>query len=357
MVMIMGVSCTFKELALLVVKLTIVATSVAAQAKPGDCLSNCGNISIPYPFGTGGNCNMSSNFFISCDNTSNPPKAFLTTLPKDSEVLNISLDGYLRISSPVGYDCYNSSGRDANFSFDMWIQLSKFSLSHARNKFIAIGCDTYAFIQGGVEQNFSTGCLTSCRNNSDVIGGYCSGIGCCQAAIPKVKGVSRYNISFSSDHNHSQVLEFNPCSYGFVVESGAYNFSVSDLKAKDFRNKQFPIIVNWTIGNQTCQDAKKDREHYACKQNSSCVDPGNGLVGYLCKCLDGFEGNPYLSDFRGCKDIDECTETLNPCTTTCHNSPGSYNCSCPKGFQGDGLKNGIGCIRTFRSQILQLRIG
>ncbi|MBA0761696.1 hypothetical protein Gotri_024308, partial [Gossypium trilobum] len=40
--------------------------------------------------------------------------------------------------------------------------------------------------------------------------------------------------------------------------------------------------------------------------------------------------------------INEC-ETLKPCSGTCHNLPGSYNCSCPKGFEGDGRKKGTGC--------------
>uniref|UniRef100_A0A2N9F2V7 NOTCH1 EGF-like calcium-binding domain-containing protein n=1 Tax=Fagus sylvatica TaxID=28930 RepID=A0A2N9F2V7_FAGSY len=34
-----------------------------------------------------------------------------------------------------------------------------------------------------------------------------------------------------------------------------------------------------------------------------------------------------------------------PCihTNTCQNFVGGFNCSCPKGFKGDGKKNGTGC--------------
>ncbi|XVE80798.1 hypothetical protein DITRI_Ditri15bG0009100 [Diplodiscus trichospermus] len=333
--MVMGVSCMFMELALFAVKITILGTSVAAQPKPG-CQSHCGDVSIPYPFGTGGtDCSISRDFFIDCNETVNPPKAFLRN--SNIEVLNISLDGYLRIPSSVGHRCYDSSGR-IYFS-NPWMWLSKFPFSNTKNKFTAIGCDTYAFVKGSLGQKYSTGCLTFCSNITDVINGSCSGIGCCQAAIPK--GVRSYNISFSSENNHSDVLEFNPCSYGFVVEDGAYNFSVSDLNGSNFIDKKFPIILDWTIGAQTCQEAKNDPKNYACKENSYCEDPENG-PGYLCKCLDGYRGNPYLSESDGCQDIDEC-ETLKPCNGTCQNLSGSYNCSCPEGFEGDGTKDGTGC--------------
>ncbi|XVE60879.1 hypothetical protein DITRI_Ditri05aG0162500 [Diplodiscus trichospermus] len=334
--LVMGISCMFKELAVFVVKLTIVATSVAAQAKPG-CQSNCGDISIPYPFGTGStDCNISSDFFITCNNTFNPPKAFLPS--SRFEVLNISLDGHLRIRKRVGYACYNLSAQVSS-SYDALTFLSKFAFSHTRNKFTAIGCDTYAFIQGSVGIIYATVCATVCGGITDVTNGSCFGIGCCQTAIPK--GLRGHHVLFKSDDNHSNVWEFNPCSYGFLVEDGAYNFSSLDLNASDFSDKEFPSILDWTIGDQTCQEAKKDPKNYACKENSYCEDAENG-PGYLCKCLHGFRGNPYLSDSHGCQDVNEC-ETVNFCIQTCHNLPGSYNCSCRKGFEGDGWKNGTSC--------------
>ncbi|MBA0582442.1 hypothetical protein Gorai_024589 [Gossypium raimondii] len=329
----MGFRCMFKVLALFAVTLTVTATSVAGQAKAG-CQSNCGNISIPYPFGTGStDCNISKRFFIRCNTSFNPPKAFLTT--SDIEVLHISLNGYLRIQYSVGYDCYNSSG--SAYYFDAGFRLSKFLISHTRNKFTAIGCDTYAYVEGFTGRTYSTGCLSFCYDVADLVNGSCSGIGCCQTALPK--GVTDYELSFDSYWKHSKVLSFNPCSYGFAVEDGAYSFSVSDLSNINFSKRKFPIILDWTIGNRSCMEAKMDVDNYACKQNSDCVDPENGR-GYLCKCLHGFQSNPYLS--YGCQDINEC-ETLKPCSGTCHNLPGSYNCSCPKGFEGDGRKKGTGC--------------
>ncbi|KAB2063221.1 hypothetical protein ES319_A10G201800v1 [Gossypium barbadense] len=337
----MGFGGMFKKLTVFAVMVTIMATSVAAQPKPG-CQSHCGNIGIPYPFGTHNGCYISRDFFINCSTAFNPPKAFLNG--SGLEVLNIFLDdGSLRIryDRSIAYDCYNSSGNTSYRS--PFIYHPKFSISHTRNKFTAIGCDTTVSIdtvsRDSTRRGLS-GCLISCGNVNDMIDGYCFGIGCCQAAIPK--GMGAYFIRFHMSRKHSTVLTSNPCTYGFLVANGNYTFSPSDLSDTNFSKRKFQLILDWTIGNQNCKQAKlMDPKYYACKQNSACIDPESG-PGYLCKCNDGFQGNPYLSN--GCQDINEC-ETLNPCKegVKCNNTFGGYNCPCPEGFDGDGRRNGTGC--------------
>ena len=41
-------------------------------------------------------------------------------------------------------------------------------------------------------------------------------------------------------------------------------------------------------------------------------------------------------------DIDEC-KTSNPCYKECYNFDGGFKCYCPKGYEGDAMKNGTGC--------------
>ncbi|XP_042963959.1 wall-associated receptor kinase 5-like isoform X3 [Carya illinoinensis] len=103
------------------------------------------------------------------------------------------------------------------------------------------------------------------------------------------------------------------------------------------------LITYWAIGSQTCEDAKEDTTGYACKSaNSQCYDSTNG-PGYRCSCSSGYYGNPYLSD--GCKDIDECGIQIHGCAAdaTCVNHVGFYTCLCPKGYEGDGRKEGTAC--------------
>ncbi|XVF37022.1 hypothetical protein REPUB_Repub19eG0109700 [Reevesia pubescens] len=297
----MGWSGRFMDFIMLMIMLTATATISAAQSKPS-CQSWCGNLSVPYPFGTQNGCFMEPKFFIRCENNT----AFLQDSNIDVLHVNI-LDGQLRIRNWVGFDCYNSSGPSSNFN--TWLRSGLYNISNTKNKFTAIGCDTYAFIQDFIGQNYATGCLSLCNEITDVINGSCS-----------------------------------------------------DLNNPDL-NRKLPMILDWTIGSQTCSEAKMDPENYACKENTFCQEPGFGN-GYLCKCSEGFQGNPfqgnpYLSN--GCQDINEC-ETLKPCNSTCQNTFGSFNCSCPEGFEGDGLRNGTGCSPKVNHQnkkypIIQIAIG
>ncbi|KAB1209929.1 Wall-associated receptor kinase 2 [Morella rubra] len=307
----------------------IVAASAASHPNSG-CNRTCGSLEIPYPFGTSEGCYLDEFFLITCNLSYEPPRPLLRH--GDLEVLNISLDGEITISAPVARDCYSQSGQsDYNgtlFYNDQGISLLKFRISSKRNKITAVGCDTYSYIQFYNEDKYyTTGCLSLCDPISSVKSGSCTGIGCCQTSIPEE-----------------------------AMDEKAYKFSTADLK--DLQNRtSLPLVLDWTVGNETCRNAKKNRTSFACKANMSTCHNSASDSGYICKCSEGFQGNPYLRN--GCEDINEC-KASNPCITTCVNTPGSYKCYCHKGFEGDGLRNGTGCSRKdikYMNTIISIPLG
>ncbi|PRQ29710.1 putative EGF-like domain, wall-associated receptor kinase, galacturonan-binding protein [Rosa chinensis] len=322
----------------------VAAEAVLPQAKPG-CTYRCGNLTIPYPFGIGPDCYMTKDFSVRCNTSTKPLTAMWDASP--IAINNIYLaEGEMQIAQYVAYDCYDSQGWTN--SSEPWLAVPPFTISHTRNKFIAIGCDAYALFRGyrADEERYVTGCMSIC-DNLDSVEQSCSGVGCCQTDIPR--GLKNYTVRLDSYYNHTYILDFNPCSYAFIVEEGKFTFS-PNTSFKDLSNtEKLPTILNWEIGEGPCDEAQKKYD-YACKANSKCVNRNitDELSGYICHCQPGYQGNPYLLD--GCQDIDEC-KVSKPCTNgRCENSPGSYSCLCDKGYRSNGTNN-QSCIKEVPKNI------
>ncbi|KEH35374.1 wall-associated receptor kinase-like protein [Medicago truncatula] len=328
---------------LLMVVFAVFYTKVASQPMSlPNCQTKCGSVTIPFPFGITKDCSLDSKFIISCYNTSSTPKSttykpFLANT--NQRVLNISLNGELRVAWPVASHCYaNSVMLLAQTSQD--IIVTHFQVSPTRNKLIVVGYYTVGLLTtyDSDGHNYTTGCLTLCNTNDNItVHEPCS----CESSMPT--GHVTTGVSYDSAsvlNNHIVEHDFRSCGYAFVVEYGAYSFNSTDLK---LNNKEFPVLLDWAVGNQTCHQAQKDLSTYACKADkSTCYDATTDRSGYLCRCSHGYRGNPYL--VHGCQDVNDCMES-NYCVeeARCINHPGSYHCSCPEGYEGDGKNNGTGC--------------
>ncbi|KAI9123227.1 hypothetical protein K1719_006116 [Acacia pycnantha] len=340
------------KLAMLITTTAAALAAAEAQTNPV-CNYTCGNVSIPYPFGTSEKCYRDKRFFLNCITTTSPSSGEATTQlisGTNISVLNISLDPpELTVSGNITKHCYDSTY--LVYWNAMWFQ--NFSISNTKNRFTVVGCDTYAHIKD-LSSTFSTGCSLSCSNETRFEeAGACSGVGCCQTSFPKT--IRNYNITLGSFNRYKKVRDFNPCSYAFIAKEGSFNFSYRELL--DLSNRtQFPVVVDWAVSNQTCREAQKDARRYACKQNSRCIESPSG-IGYYCVCEGGFRGNPYLSNLEtGCKDINEC-DGDNRCSRKCHNVDGNYTCSCPWGYRGDAYKDGSRCKFPFKEISLGISIG
>ncbi|KAK9144375.1 hypothetical protein Sjap_004278 [Stephania japonica] len=363
-------------------------SSISSISKPG-CPSQCGNVSIPYPFGIGRGCYRDKAFEIICN--SNISKPYLNYIKQ--EVLNLSMNE-LRVRSPITKLCYNSSTGMINStlinSTNVGYDLSRdgpFTYSNTRNKFTALGCDIFAFISYYNGHKLG-GCASLCRSylNTDIYNSSCLGVGCCSVAIPG--GVKQFQVQAYSVNTQSRSWEADTqaCSYASIHDGikgsreSFINYNTSDKfsgnRSTVLPNNYFHQLIvgatlDWSIGAEKCKNVSK----HECGEHSECYDPDNAQ-GYRCRCLKGFEGNPYLRN--GCTDINECKnreakcwEELSHSSSTsgrkvgvvCVNTPGSYTCKCPNGYAWDGSSERIGCfpINSYyvhrRSTVLIVSIG
>ncbi|KAM5574773.1 hypothetical protein ABKV19_013958 [Rosa sericea] len=82
---------------------TEASSDQAPQIAKPNCQQLCGDVSIPYPFGIGPNkdCYIDKWFEIECHNYSGRHKPFLSQGTPKLEVLEISIDGTLRVKTAV----------------------------------------------------------------------------------------------------------------------------------------------------------------------------------------------------------------------------------------------------------------
>ncbi|KAI3912066.1 hypothetical protein MKW98_007593 [Papaver atlanticum] len=248
--------CFVLLLCLQLVSVQIAVATSRPIAKPG-CKDRCGNVSIPYPFGIADGCFLDEWFKVTCNDSLNPPKPVYRGL----SVSNISvLDGEMTTEVGIATNCDDQHAADDSMTF-----LGKFTFSNKKNKFIAIGCNTVA-LHKATNGSISGGCLSICTAKDTFTNGFCNGIGCCETRIPAA--ISNLSVTVE-DINERKNMSFNLCGYGFLVEQNSFSFSSPYLK--DFKSKgtgTVPAVVDWTIGNEKCDDAIRNSTSYACGPNT-----------------------------------------------------------------------------------------
>ncbi|TKV94529.1 hypothetical protein SEVIR_9G301500v4 [Setaria viridis] len=347
------------------------ATAAVDQRRPitlPGCPDKCGNISIPYPFGTKAGCYFDDTFSVTCNLSTTPPaildepftlqasayyfggqanpvgvitnKSWWTADLVDVNVAR----GEVRVSMPISSDCsMNESYHELSGLARMSLNFSTtFLFSTARNVLVGVGQSVGARVFGDTARtNYSAACNSLFDTPAAVQDGLCKGIGCCQAELaPGLLAVMS-----SMYYQSNSMWKTFPCTYSMVVDRSWYNFSLQDLYGYRVLDKRFPggapVVLDWAIRNGSCPAEGKPLPMACRSGNSLCVNATNGY-GYLCKCKDGFDGNPYIPD--GCQDIDECAlrqekpelRDSYPCNGICKNLIGGYDCNCKFGMKKDG---------------------
>nr|GMD99822.1 wall-associated receptor kinase 5-like [Ipomoea batatas] len=267
-------------------------------AMPG-CKEKCGNLTIAYPFGIGKpGCYLDKPFRVYCN--SSTQVATLPHLSPDLTIYSISSDSFTIQAYGSSMDYNRSSGKNlergdvGTFGFNL-LQ-PHFTISNTRNKFVAVGCDVYSYLKEFRSQSIIAGCASFCVNKERLESqpnfSSCSGYGCCQTPIQT--RLDHYFVSGGHTMNTDDTIwSAKECNYNMVVEKSFDKFDDINCRNLDFT---VPMAIDWSIGNLSCAKVKKS----ICGHNAYCANSTRG-EGYLCRCSQGYQGNPYLP--RGCQGV------------------------------------------------------
>ncbi|KAI3730427.1 hypothetical protein L1987_61597 [Smallanthus sonchifolius] len=133
------------HLKILLAVATIAALGTASAQDSPNCLRSCGDVPITFPFGSGAGCYHTSDFLITCNRSSSgePDIPFFGHSTTNIVISNMSTSkSEMEIMMFVAKDCYDSSGPARKNEPTLWLRNFRIS---TKNKFVAIGCDTYAY--------------------------------------------------------------------------------------------------------------------------------------------------------------------------------------------------------------------
>ncbi|KAH6796407.1 hypothetical protein C2S51_037393 [Perilla frutescens var. frutescens] len=150
-----------------------------ATASLSRCQRKCGDVEIPYPFGIDKGCYLDEAFEVICDDTTG--SASIPSLHGEVDAISISSHTLQYKKGQVLPLPFNKTGESMyGHSFNLNYLGNHYSISHTDNKFVALGCDFYAYLVDAETKDLLGGCTSLCnRRNIAPSPSSCSGLNCC----------------------------------------------------------------------------------------------------------------------------------------------------------------------------------
>ncbi|KAK8703592.1 hypothetical protein V6N13_047243 [Hibiscus sabdariffa] len=247
------------------------------------CAASCGNVDIPYPFGIEIGCYMNDWFRVTCNETTDGPKIYLTSI--GMQLLNVSvLEGTVVVNSSITYsNCLKTDGVSVNLTG------TPFSFSAFYNRFMSVGCGSLATILRSPTDEYP---VRACMQ--PICGNWTSDAGC-NADFPW--DLSSFAVNMKEIHPLNNNAK--SCTSAFIVDKGYLEKIQHRKVASNWMMTHVPVTLKWSTqirGLCNCGSGPGDTystlnlEYYWSNLSES----------YLCVCARNANGHISTDVCQGC---------------------------------------------------------
>ncbi|KAH9724147.1 Wall-associated receptor kinase-like 2 [Citrus sinensis] len=247
---------------------------IASERFP--CPTECGNVSISYPFGIGEGCYFDKGYEVICDHPSGIPKAFLPGVNRLELVDILSNDSRaaVRVNVPAIF-LNSSSKRTSNIAKGVNLSGTPFSFS-TDNKFAAIGCKM-RYHQGNGSSVFD-GCLSICTCDPTVYPA-CYDFLC--PLRPNITHLFNLNKSYLFSQSIPQ-----KCQSVFLVDEDWVNSKYLEDPHDLEDQREVPAVLKWGEKIGSCFEEYNSYSIFCNSDKTGCLTQLSS--GHLCLCSAGY---------------------------------------------------------------------